>query len=61
MKVLNEDGTFNQQKMYTDFSAEKMPDIMEMMYSVGAILSTPSPYENSLIFGTANGHVYAIY
>ena len=26
--------------------------------SVGAILSTLSPNENSLIFGTADGHVY---
>lgn len=61
MKVLNEDGTLNSQKVYTDFSAEKMPEIMDQMFSVGALLSSPAPYENTLIFGTADGHVYSIY
>jgi len=61
MKVLNEDGTLNGQQVFADFSPSKMPEIMDMMFSVGAILSTPVPYENSLIFGTANGYVYAIH
>ena len=58
---LNEDGTLNSQKVYVDFSAEKMPEIMDQMFSVGALLSSPAPYENTLIFGTADGHVYSIY
>lgn len=61
LEVLNEDGTLNAQKVFVDFSTQKMPEIMDMMFSVGAILSTPTPYGNSLIFGTADGHVYAIY
>ena len=61
MEVLNEDGTLNGQKVFAEFSPQKMPEIMEMMFSVGAILSTPVPYKNSLIFGTADGHIYAIY
>lgn len=60
IQVLKEDGTLNGEKVFADFSADKMPQILEMMYSVGAILSTPVPYKNSLIFGTADGHVYAI-
>ena len=61
MHVLNEDGTFNGQKLFAEFSPQKMPEIMELMFSVGAILSTPTPYKESLIFGTADGYVYAIY
>lgn len=61
MDVLNEDGTLNGEKVFANFSLERMPQIMEMMFSVGAILSTPTPYKNSLIFGTADGHVYAIH
>lgn len=61
LQVLKTDGTINGEKVFADFSAEKMPEILEMMFSVGAILSTPAPYGNSLIFGTADGHVYAIY
>ena len=61
MQVLNEDGTLNGAKVYAEFSPQKMPEIMEMMFSVGAILSTPTPYKNSLIFGTADGFVYAIH
>lgn len=61
LEVLREDDTFNGEKIFADFSARKMPEILDMMFSVGAILSTPAPYENSLIFGTADGHVYAIY
>lgn len=61
MQVLNPDGTTNLEKIFANFSVEKMPEMLAMMYSVGAILSTPAPYKNSLIFGTADGHVYAIY
>lgn len=61
LDVLNDDGTINSQKVFADFSYENMPEIMRMLFSVGAILSTPVPYENSLIFGAANGYVYSIY
>ena len=61
MQVLNPDGTVNMQKVFANNSVENTPLVFERLFSVGAILSTPAPYENSLIFGTADGHVYAIY
>jgi len=61
MQIINEDGTLNLEKVFANVSVENMPMVFELLFSAGAILSTPAPYENSLIFGTADGHVYAIY
>ena len=61
MQIINEDGTLNLEKVFANASVENMPGVFELLFSAGAILSTPAPYENSLIFGTADGHVYAIY
>lgn len=61
MKILNPDGTVNGEKIFANFDLDDRYKIFDMMFSVGAILSTPAPYKNSLIFGTADGHVYAIY
>ena len=61
LKILNDEGTLIGENLFTEFSPQKMPEIMNMMFSVGAILSTPTPYKESLIFGTADGYVYAIY
>ena len=61
MQVINADGTVNMEKVFANNTVENTAITFERLFSVGAILSTPAPYENSLIFGTADGQVYAIY
>jgi outer membrane protein assembly factor BamB len=61
MGVLKDDGSLDMQKIFATDREGNMPDAMRLLFSTGAIASTPTAWRESLIFGTADGHVYSIH
>ena len=47
-------------KIFADFDRDNLPEIMPVLFSAGAILSSPAAFEDSLIFATAEGWVYRV-
>jgi outer membrane protein assembly factor BamB len=59
--VLKADGALDVAKIFATDKEGNTPDAMRLLFSTGAILSTPAPWRETLIFGTADGHVYSIH
>ncbi len=58
--VLKADGSLDTQKIFAAQTADNTAEIFRMLFSAGAVLSTPVLCADGLIFGTADGHVYCI-
>jgi hypothetical protein len=58
--ILNADGSWQPRKIFADFDRDNLPKIMPVLFSAGAILSSPAAFEDSLIFATAEGWVYRV-
>lgn len=59
-QILNADGSWRPKKIFADFERDNLPEIMPVLFSAGAILSSPAAFHDSLIFATAEGWVYCV-
>jgi eukaryotic-like serine/threonine-protein kinase len=58
--IIKEDGSWDAEKIFANFDRDNLPQIMRVMFSAGAILSSPAAHRDMLIFATADGWVYAV-
>lgn len=58
--VLKPDGALDTQKIFAAQTADNSAEIFGMLFSAGAILTSPALCTDGLIFGTADGHVYCV-
>lgn len=58
--VLKPDGALDTQKIFAAQTPDNTAEIFRMLFSAGAILSTPALHADGLIFATADGHVYCV-
>lgn len=55
------DGTPNYEAAFFDFFYDDMVSGVEKMMSVGAVLSSPVVADDAVLFGSADGNVYAVH
>ncbi len=62
--LLNEDGTINNEKTGEIFkdgpTYGNMVKLMNVLYSIGAVLATPAVCDGTVFFGSTDGNIYAL-
>jgi outer membrane protein assembly factor BamB len=59
--ILNIKGEFDFPKIFKENSYPGMQKAMDIMYSIGSILSSPVVSNGIIYFGSTDGNVYALY
>jgi outer membrane protein assembly factor BamB len=59
--ILNSKGEFDFPKIFKENSYLGMKKAMDIMYSIGSILSSPVVSKGIIYFGSTDGNVYALY
>ena len=59
--ILAANGEFNLGKVFKENSYAGMLKAMDILYSLGSILSSPAVSNGMVYFGSTDGNVYALY
>lgn len=59
--ILNKKGEFDFPKVFKENSYVGMLKTMDILYSLGSILSSPAVSDGMIYFGSTDGNVYALY
>ena len=59
--IILESGEFNQQKIFAEYSYTGSLKAMDVLYSVGSVLSSPAVADGMVYFGSADSCVYALH
>jgi outer membrane protein assembly factor BamB len=59
--IILPNGEFDQQKIFSDYSYAGSLKAMDMLYSVGSILSSPAVSNGMVYFGSTDSCVYALH
>jgi eukaryotic-like serine/threonine-protein kinase len=59
--ILSATGEFNTGKIFIENSYSGMLKAMNILYSLGSVLSSPAVYNGTVYFGSTDGYVYALH
>ena len=59
--IITSNGDFDLPKIFKENSYTDMKNAVDLLYSVGSILSSPAVSEGMIYFGSTDGNVYALY